>query len=630
MRLQSARVRGWKNFVDSGWVDVEPSVSCLVGKNESGKSAFLQALYRLKPAYSNNSATSLELDYPRWRLIQDGRQQRLEDFSFVTCRFVLDTGELEELSGLVDASLPHDTVVEASRCYNGSLEYRLELSLPVVVQFVLDRAPQLSDAFNALAVTSLQALIELTKEAGGRAIQQVLKNLLRVTEDALPDSATDWLGKHLPTFFYFSNYDMLSGRTDLQRLQAGQNLQENELTALSLLSMAQVKASDLVQGDFERRKAQLEAASSDISRQVFRYWTQNRYLRTSFDVEAEAVQQQNGQTLVYRYLNIRLADQRHGDFTTNIDTRSTGFRWFFSFIAAFSDFAHRRDVIVLLDEPGLSLHGRAQGDFLRYVQNELAPYAQVIYSTHSPFLVDVRHLESVRVVEDNSTPENPDDAARIRQDAFSRDPDTLFPLQGALGYDLAQNLFIGSAEHLVVEGVADFMYLETLSEHLKTIGREGLDEKISIVPVGGLSKVPTFIALLGAHVSVSVLVDSSTQGMQRITDLIEEGMLPQSRLVTIGQALSSKEGDIEDLFEPAEYVTLFNHAFGSRALDVAILDGRGRILAQISRTFGEFDHRLPASALIKHKAEILDSLSENTILRFEMLFRLVNRTIPRA
>jgi predicted ATP-dependent endonuclease of OLD family len=104
-------------------------------------------------------------------------------------------------------------------------------------------------------------------------------------------------------------------------------------------------------------------------------------------VDKETVEQVDelgrpGQTAVARRLKIRVYDNRHG-FTNNFDQRSNGFRWFFSFLAAFSEFEGREHkVIVLLDEPGLSLHGKAQSVFLNFITERLALSAQVLYTTH--------------------------------------------------------------------------------------------------------------------------------------------------------------------------------------------------------------------------------------------------------
>jgi recombinational DNA repair ATPase RecF len=53
MKLVSAQIFTYKNILDSTQVEIQPDVTCLVGKNESGKTAYLNALYRLKPAHPN-------------------------------------------------------------------------------------------------------------------------------------------------------------------------------------------------------------------------------------------------------------------------------------------------------------------------------------------------------------------------------------------------------------------------------------------------------------------------------------------------------------------------------------------------------------------------------------------------
>ena len=136
-------------------------------------------------------------------------------------------------------------------------------------------------------------------------------------------------------------------------------------------------------------------------------------------------------------LKIRIWDQRHS-LSLPFDEHSTGFRWFFSFLAAFSEYEFNNNpVLILLDEPALGLHAKAQTDFLRFIEERLSKRCQVIYTTHSPFMVQPNKLESVRTVEDLGR----EDGAKINQDVLTKDPDTLFPLQGALGYDLVQNLF---------------------------------------------------------------------------------------------------------------------------------------------------------------------------------------------
>lgn len=310
--------------------------------------------------------------------------------------------------------------------------------------------------------------------------------------------------------------------------------------------------------------------------------------------------------------------------TTSFGVRSTGFQWFFSFLAAFYEYENRNDIVVLLDEPGLGLHGRAQKDFMRFINERLAQQHQVLYTTHSPFMVEPGHLERVRLVEDS---DDLDVASTISGEIRVRDPDTLFPLQAALGYDIAQALF-AAGHNLIVEGVSDYIYLVTLSDHLESIGRTALAEKWNVVPVGGASKIPTFVALLGLHLDVTVLVDSSPGPNDRISQLADRGILERTRILSISQSLGKPNVDIEDLFTPGEYLKLYNAAFGT-SVRVSDLTGTDGIVRRVSRYSGsDFNHAEPAMAMLQIRDSFLSSLSSGTLDRFEALFNSVNATAP--
>lgn len=633
MNLTEVRVQGWKNFVDSGWIPLEQVITCLVGKNESGKSAFLEALYRLKPAYAHNSKYDVDLHYPRWRKVDDQRSENLGEVNFVEARYSLTDIDRKAIAEAAGVGIPSSSSVEVGRSYDGALSFSVTFSEEDAVRNLLEDVGVLEPLEKGSLVPTLEGLIAYAKDSGRTDLRGVLakaKKLQALVADDYSDELLQVLEDRLPTFFYFSDFARLRGHIDLSEVLSKEpsELRDHEQTAKSLLQLVGATGTEFSEGNIERRLAELEAAAAEITRQVFRYWRQNRNLRVSLVTEQEVIGEDTPQArIIHRFLDIRLLDQRH-HVTTNFQTRSSGFRWFFSFIVAFNPFKGRRDVVVLLDEPGLSLHGTAQSDFLRFIEEQLAPSSQVIYTTHSPFLVDPSRLERVRVVEDLTSESDPDLGAVVSDEALSRDAETLFPLQAALGYELAQNLFIGAAEHLVVEGSTDFVYLDSLSEHLKSLGRIGLDKRFSIVPVGGAQNVPTFVALLGAHLGVSVLVDSSTTGMQRITNLVKRGLLDEARLITVAEIAGDDEADMEDLFEPEEYIPLFNAAFGS-SISPENLDGKGPILKQVERIRGEkFDHGPPATEFLRNKVQVLEELSAETLNRFEKLFEQINSTLP--
>jgi predicted ATP-dependent endonuclease of OLD family len=156
---------------------------------------------------------------------------------------------------------------------------------------------------------------------------------------------------------------------------------------------------------------------------------------------------------------------------TPLGSRSRGFVWFFSFLAWYEDIKwQKQNVILLLDEPGLSLHGRAQADPLKYFEAELSTH-QLLYTTHSPFMIDPAKLGRVRIVQDlgiDAREQLPKerDGTKVLTNVFDATDDSLFPLQGGLGYEIQQTLFIGP-NSLVVEGPADMLYLRAVSAQLE-------------------------------------------------------------------------------------------------------------------------------------------------------------------
>lgn len=167
----------------------------------------------------------------------------------------------------------------------------------------------------------------------------------------------------------------------------------------------------------------------------------------------------------------------------------------------------------------------------------------------------------------------------------------------------------------------------TLSEHLSSLGRIGLDPTWSLIPAGGAGNIPTFVSLLGAHLDVTVLVDSTQEGSQRLNEFANRGILEKQRLISVASVTGTKEADIEDLFEPAEYLLLYNEAFGE-AVKESDLTGGDPLLRRIERRVGtKFDHGRPATVLLRKKEDLFPSLSSGTVDRFEELFKGINSTL---
>ncbi|MWV30872.1 ATP-dependent nuclease [Rathayibacter iranicus] len=615
---------------------MESDVTTLVGMNESGKSTMLDALYRLNPVYDD--AFVERDDYPRWRWKRDGRKEDLSVVTPIEATFVLDEDDAQALCDVLGEAVVAQEAVTIGRRYNGNYCVGVSVDEPRFLKNVLAGHPDadtllethttVASLKEALAPKATPAAVDPTNSAGevpdenAAADAEALQRIASRIGDAedLSAIARRTVRSRMPQFFRFASYQNLEGRVDVSTLRTTEEEQpgaSSKQTARALLRLADTDIDSVTDAEFESRTAELEAVSSDLSREMSEYWSTNPELRIKVEIEPETVTLPNGQSSVVRYLNFQVEDRKH-DFTNNFSLRSSGYQWFFSFLAAFSEFEDLDDVVILLDEPALTLHAKAQRDFLRFINKRLAPVGQVIYTTHSPFMVE--RIERVRVVEDRG-----DDIGSVTSsDALEVGEDSAFPLQAALGYDLSQNLFIGE-RNLLVEGPSDLAYLDVVGRHLRDLGREGLDERWRILPAGGASNVPAFVSLLGQKVSVTVLLDSGTEGGGKVEAAIKANKIVGKRVVFVGSVLEQKHSDIEDLFKAGDYLGLYNEAFGKKHKVGDLPDHPDRLLLRLEALDGRFDHWRPAEILLRDPSRV-EKLSQTTLGNFEALAQRINAT----
>lgn len=633
MKLASFRVGPYRNVIDTSTVSADEAVTVLVGKNESGKTNLLHALHSLSPA--NGDRSFRRLDYPRWLQKRHQRSGEYDDAEPIEATFVLDDDDVKAATNVFGEDVLTDTQFRVYRNYEADafIHYLPQCNAQMAIQHLLSDldvagAPdigQLRDRLKEEAGARDDAGEPTTQASNAAAALQRLEDRFG-DADTVARAVGRFLRRRMPRFFYFDEFAQLPGTTDIAPLvqaiaaETTPALNDEQRTSLALLRMGYAD-DELIHEDYDTRKAELQAVGAELTQDVLRYWKQNPHLRLTIDINPVATTDARGERIIRRELKLDVMDDRH-HFTNSLDARSSGFRWFVSFIAAFAEFESDSNVIVLLDEPGLGLHARAQNDFLRFIDERVADRHQVVFTTHSPFMVDPAKLERIRVVEDTG----PDAGTKVTTaDGASSDPDTLFPLQAALGYDIAQNLFVGP-DNLVVEGLSDFTYLTIMSDHLKSIERTGLDDRWRVLPAGGASNIPTFVALVGPSLDVTVLADGAEASGQKLVNMIRSGVLKGQRLLTPENASGTKDADIEDLFSDGDYLTLYNAALGGE-VKAASLKGSDRIVKRIERVEGAFDHNRPARYLLHNRDAVLPKFSNKTLDQFESLMEAINATL---
>lgn len=635
--LKKVEIDKYKSFLEKQEINVEAGVTRIVGKNESGKTAFLEALAKFNYFDETDVAYHFDStnDYPRGLLKKYQQEFPNNDFCVISCSFEISEELLKEIEEDVGGNVFTQNTVIMSKGYNNTMRFEnMTANTSNFINNFLDCHEIKEETKKELSkIKSVNELLETLKADSN--LQDIYKEL---KEDYV-DKSFDWKGQiggyiarqyitpNLPQFLYFDEYYSIPGTISLTKFANGQiddsfTKEQKDITT-ALFELSNIDINKIMTSDeYEGFIAELEATSNNVTDELLEYWKTNQNLEIKFDIQSKESQGR----VVEKLLQIRIRNTKHR-VTLPLRNRSKGFIWFFSFLVWFSKVQSKENLIILLDEPGLNLHAEAQEDLLRYIDKELLPRYQVIYTTHSPFMIDSDKLNEVRTVYDS----NDSKVGSIISEAIEeKDSSTLFPLQAALGYNIAQNLYI-SEKNLLVEGVADLMYFTVMSNVLKSNSREGLSDDVTIVPVGGLDKVATFIALLGGNkLNMVCMLDTFTnqKGKKRLEDLIKEKIIKEKQVKFFDEYVDRLSiADIEDMFEISEYIEMFNKEFVSDypQIQEIDIDDTLAIVPQINTLIGSdrFNHYRPARYLTSLCVD-KDYFCDDTLNRFEKMFKDIN------
>lgn len=650
MKLKEFTVREFRSIWDSGPIKIDGQTTCLVGKNEAGKTALLIALYRTNPIIPADAKFDEVYDYPK-REVEDYRfaieSEDREEAVVVECLYELEADDVQAVTAVFGAKVLKGKTFGRSTYYGERNSKFHLLTDESAARKHLASNPGLPDELKqALGnVADWGAFAAALEAAEATEVVKEFKRLVaKVREHGLAYYVfNSLLWPRAPKYLYFDEYYQMKGQANLNALIAREDaktLEDFDYPLLGLINLARLDHRQLVRTkNTTELKNKLEGAGNYLTKRIVKYWSQNQHIKMEFDVRDGKPEDPED---MRQGINVwaEVHDTVHWAHTP-LGSRSRGFVWFFSFLAWYEDIKRQKqNVILLLDEPGLSLHGRAQADLLRYFEVELADH-QLLYTTHSPFMIDPQKFERVRIVQDLSIDAREplpkeQDGTKVLTNVFDAIDDSLFPLQGALGYEIQQTLFIGP-NSLVVEGPADILYLRAASAQLEREGRVGLSEKWVITPVGGSGKVPTFVALLAPQkgMNVATLLDIQNSDRARIEDLYKKKLLKKKQVLTYAEFIDQDEADVEDLFERSFYIKLVNGEFKKEmksALDATKLNSKEpRTLRAIEAYLagnpfksGVFGHYRPARYFSENIAALWPQVSAATKDRFEAIFTQLN------
>lgn len=653
MRLVSVQIKNYRSIQDSGKFSIA-DVTCLVGKNEAGKTAVLQALYGLNPHRDDELAYNSERDYPRTHLNDYENGQGSSDIC--ETEWELDESDISELEKKLGPKCLTSKVVIVTSRYGDSKYWSIPVDHQKVLKNILGNysldAVEISKTKNA---ASCKILAEQIEETDSEKLKKIKAEIDTFRERNPSLAAIDVLKPLMPKFFYSSHYDRMSGQVSINQIESDKAAgifdteeKSGDRVFLDFLEYAGTTLKELKEATtFESLNSKCESASTKITDQIFEYWSQNKYLEVSVNL-TQGLPDDKPPFNSGAVARARVKNNVHR-MSVPFSERSAGFIWFFSFLVTFSQLLNKTgNVILLLDEPGLTLHGKAQHDLMRYFNEKLRPKHQVLYTTHSPFMVPAQDLMSVRTVEDkvdHSSGRPRSEGTKVREDVLSTDSDTVFPLQGALGVEITQSLFVGE-NTLLVEGPSEILYFEAFSAALRRRDKDGLSLSWTVCPAGSIDKIMPFLSLFAGNMIETAVLTDVAKGQKGSIDRIKKsGILKEGRLFGVSDFCEKTEADIEDLLEPQLYCELINRCYELKTEhqltpdSLAAADPNTERMAKQAEAYFKllpdeyplFSHFEPAAWLIKN-IEVLDQTDdfiEMSIERFRNLFAEFNKLLEK-
>ena len=635
MKLTKVRIKNYKCIHDSTEFDID-DITCLVGKNESGKTAVLEALHKFNPFYPTNP-DSIKFDRSNDYPVEVPTGSKLED-NIVEATFSLEQEDIEEIENFitckcVNGSEPTITLLGGYSNTVSVVKYGFEVDLDAIIEHISTAAEIKTNPSMKDPTKLAKDLLTQLDPSENAPYCNVLENI--ASSDLRTYIFSSILRARIPQFIYFDQYPQMQGVMNINSLFDGikkRQTQPVEQPIVKILESAGMNYNVLINPEKDNERGiEIKKAENALNKklnEILASWSQHKI----YCMESEILSSGSGDNLT---LSIYIEDRRKTEsYVTRkpFESESHGFLWFFSFLMMRKHFyADNNAVILLLDEPGLSLHAKAQKDLLQFFEDDLVSRHQVIYTTHSPFMIDLGHLNRVRTVENRSLEEELSQlkyselGTKVSPDAFSAGKDTLIPLQSALGYDISQGLFI-SRNFLVVEGKSDEIYIRAISCLLEKRDGQGLGPW-NIVPTGGIGNVASFVKLFGsAGLNLAVLVDRHNNERQQIENLSNEGTIDKDRVLTYTDFTENKESDVEDMLTLDFYLELVERTYDI-SIKKADLPKRSRIVPRLENYFEMnsipgFRHIKPAEYLMKNIESI--EVPEEVLNRFRKVFDKLN------
>jgi predicted ATP-dependent endonuclease of OLD family len=384
-----------------------------------------------------------------------------------------------------------------------------------------------------------------------KAIQSSNKEMASLKEFYSSTELAEEIFKILPDFELFEDFSsLLPNRIDLEDIVKANKRAEGYKAAINFLTITGLEYSFFQQPSSRILKQKIENLNGELTLNFQDFWRQNvgKNNKIKINFELSHYDHTNPEKSGKPFIEFWIKDELERLYPKQ---RSRGVRWFLSFFLELKATAmdkSKRDKVLLIDEPAVSLHARAQEDVLK-VFDDIRERIQIIYTTHSPHLIDVNKLYRIlavqRAIEDDMRSETVVYSARSLKSATA---DTLSPIYSTMGARLNQQEIIKSFNNVIVKDLATFYFMKAV------VALTGLEKECYFLPASGAESMTMMVnILMGWGIDYVILNFGNSEERLVHEKLMKEQYDNKIDLANKQMLFLDDYPDAEDLFSTIDF-----------------------------------------------------------------------------
>jgi len=398
-------------------------------------------------------------------------------------------------------------------------------------------------------------LLALEYVFDGTSIDESIRKARKELDDANQFFSSTELAeeifKILPDFEMFEDFSsLLPNRIDLEDIVRANKRAEGYKAAINFLTITGLEYSFFQQPSSRILKQKIENLNGELTLNFQDFWRQNvgKNNKIKINFELSHYDHTNPEKSGKPFIEFWIKDELERLYPKQ---RSRGVRWFLSFFLELKATAidkSKRDKVLLIDEPAVSLHARAQEDVLK-VFDDIKEKIQIIYTTHSPHLIDVNKLYRIlavqRAIEDDLKSETVVYSARSLKSATA---DTLSPIYSTMGARLNQQEIIKSFNNVIVKDLATYYFLKA------AVSLTGFEKECYFLPATGAESIPMMVnILMGWGIDYVILNFGNAEERLVYETLMKEQYDNKIDLASKQMLFMDEYPDTEDLFSTIDF-----------------------------------------------------------------------------